>query len=70
MSATVILAILQAVLGAAPQLLALFDQAKSGTPVSAADVAAVLSQFNIDNAAFTAAIAAAEAAQSKPAPSA
>jgi hypothetical protein len=61
MSPAMILAILQGVLGAAPQLLALFNQATSGQPVSSTDVAAVLSQYGIDRAVFAAAIDKAEA---------
>ena len=56
-----ILALLNGVLGAAPQLLALFNRATSGTPVSATDVHAVLTQYGIDRAVFAAAIANAEA---------
>lgn len=67
MTPAMILAILQGVLGAAPQLLALFSQATAGTPVSHSDVAAVLSQYGLDRAVFAAAIAKAEAAQG-PAP--
>ncbi len=66
MSPAIILAILQSVLGAAPQLLELFSRAKSGIPVSESEVKAVLSQFDIDNAAFSAAIAKAEAPGTPP----
>lgn len=55
-----ILALLNGILGAAPQLLALFQRAQSGTPVSTADVHAVLTQYGIDRAVFAAAIAKAE----------
>jgi hypothetical protein len=56
-----ILAILQGVLGAAPELLALFQQATAGKAVTASTVASVLSQYGIDRAVFAAAIAKAEA---------
>jgi hypothetical protein len=56
-----ILALLNGILGAAPQLLALFNRATSGTPVSNTEVQAVLSQYGIDRAVFAAAIAKAEA---------
>jgi hypothetical protein len=61
MSATLILTILQALLGAAPQILALFQQASSGTPVTEAQVDAVLTQYGVDRAALIAAIGAASA---------
>lgn len=60
MTPAMILAILQGVLGAAPQLLALFQRAQSGQAVSAADVQAVLAQYQLDRDALVAAIAAAE----------
>lgn len=63
MTPAMIFAILQGVLGAAPQLLALFQAAQNGKAVAAADVAAVLSQFGLDRAIFAAAIAKAEAEQ-------
>ncbi len=63
MTPAMILAILEGVLGAAPQLLALFQQATSGTPVSATQVAAILSQYGIDRAVFAASIAKTEADQ-------
>lgn len=56
-----ILAILQGLLGAAPSILALFNQASAGSPVSVSQVSAVLSQYGIDRAVFAAAIAKAEA---------
>jgi hypothetical protein len=61
MTAAMILEILTGVLGAAPQLLALFQQATSGKPVAATDVSAILSAYNIDRAVFAAAIATAQA---------
>lgn len=61
MTPAMILAILEGVLGAAPQLLALFQQATAGKPVAASTVAQVLSQYGIDRAVFAAAIAQAEA---------
>lgn len=61
MSAELILALLNGVLGAAPELLALFQKANTGGTVAATDVTAVLSKYGIDRAVFAAAIAAAEA---------
>lgn len=61
MTPAMILAILQGLLGAAPALLALFQQASSGGAVSATQVNQVLSQYGIDRAVFAAAIAQAEA---------
>jgi hypothetical protein len=67
MSPTIILTILQALLGAAPQILALFQQATAGTPVSEAQVDAVLNQYGVDRAALIAAIGVASA-QTSPVP--
>ena len=63
MTPAAILAILEGLLGAAPSILALFQQATSGKPVSSDQVSAVLSQYGVDRAVFAAAIAKAEAAQ-------
>jgi hypothetical protein len=64
MTPAMILALLEGVLGAAPQLLALFNRATTtGQPVPASDVAAILTQYGIDRAVFAGAIATAEAAQ-------
>lgn len=63
MTAEMIFAILQGVLGAAPELLSLFTQAQSGTPVTASQVSTVLTQYGIDRAVFAAAIATANASQ-------
>jgi hypothetical protein len=57
-----ILALLQGLLGAAPQILALFSQATSGKPVAMSDVAAILNQYGIDRAVLAAQIAQMEAA--------
>lgn len=62
MTPAMILALIEGLLGAAPQLLALFTRATAGTPVSVADVSSILSQYGIDRAVFAAAIAKAEAA--------
>jgi hypothetical protein len=62
MTPAVILGLLTSLLGAAPQLLALFQQATEGKPVSANDVNAVLTQYGADHAALVAAIQAADAA--------
>jgi len=61
MTPAMILAILEGVLGAAPQLLALWQQATAGKPVSAADVSSVLSQYGVDRQVFLLAIQKAEA---------
>jgi hypothetical protein len=61
MTPAMILAILQGVLGAAPELLALFQQATAGKAVTSSQVSAVLSQYGIDRAVFAAAIAQADA---------
>jgi hypothetical protein len=61
MTPAMILAILEGVLGAAPQLLALFQQATAGKAVSATQVSQVLTAYGIDRAVFAAAIAKAEA---------
>lgn len=66
MTPGVILAILQGLLGAAPEILALFQQATAGTPVSATQVQSVLSQYGVDRAVFAAAIAQAEATAAPP----
>lgn len=60
MSPALILALLNGVLGAAPQLLALFNRATSGEAVSPAEVQAVLTQYGIDRDALVSAIADAE----------
>lgn len=57
MNPVLILQILEGLLGAAPQVLALFQQASSGTPVTATQVQAALSQYNLDHATLAAAIA-------------
>lgn len=61
MSAELIFALLNGVLGAAPQLLALFQKASAGKVVDSTEVSAVLSKYGIDRAVFAAAIATAEA---------
>jgi hypothetical protein len=63
MTPAVILAILQGLLGAAPEILALFQQATAGSQVSATQINSVLSKYGIDRAVFAAAIAQAEAAK-------
>jgi hypothetical protein len=62
MTAAMILEILTGLLGAAPQLLALFNQATSGKAVAASDVSAILSQYGVDRAVLSALIAQREAA--------
>lgn len=62
MTATQIALLLNALAGAIPELLSLFTQATSGTPVTAAQVQAIISKYEIDQAVFTSAIAAAKAA--------
>jgi hypothetical protein len=61
MTPAAILEILTGLLGAAPQLLALFHQASGGQAVSASDVSAVLTQYGIDRAILVADIATADA---------
>lgn len=63
MSPALILALLNGLLGAAPQILALFTQATSGKAVSMNDIAAVLNQYGIDRAVLAAQISQLEAAQ-------
>lgn len=72
MNPIMILTILQGLLGAAPQVLALFNQATSGQPVSVDEVKTALSQYGIDHALLVAEIAKAEAAsgQAPPPPAA
>lgn len=62
MTPAAILEILMGVLGAAPQLLALFQQATAGKPVAAADVQAILVQYGLDRLALVDAIAKADPA--------
>lgn len=66
MSPALLLALLQGLLGAAPQILSLFQSATSGKPVSMDQVATVLNQYGIDRAVLAAQIAQAEAAAGIP----
>lgn len=68
MSPVLLLALLQGLLGAAPQILALFNQATSGKPVTMDQVATVLNQYGIDRAVLAAQIAQAEAVAGIPQP--
>jgi hypothetical protein len=61
-SPALLLALLQGLLGAAPQILALFNQASAGKPVTMDTVATVLNQYGIDRAVLAAQIAQLEAA--------
>jgi len=61
-SPALLLALLQGLMGAAPQILALFTQATAGKPVSMDAVATVLNQYGIDRAVLAAQIAQLEAA--------
>jgi hypothetical protein len=61
MSAEVIAAILNALAAAIPEVMTLFTQASSGTAVSATQVQAIITKYGVDQAVFTAAIAAAKA---------
>lgn len=45
MSAAELFALIQALLSAAPQLVTLYDQLKSGTPITSSQVSAVLAQY-------------------------
>lgn len=67
MTPAAILALLNTLLGVAPQLVALYDKAKSGTPVSEADVNAAFAQYNTDSATLVAQINAATGAPPTPA---
>lgn len=62
MTAAAILELLMGILGAAPQLVSLFQQAMAGKPVAATDVNAILSQYGLDRAILAALIAKSEAA--------
>ena len=62
MTAEMILAIIQGLTGALPQLIDLFNTVKSGGTASATQVAAVLNQYGIDRAVFAASIAKSEEA--------
>jgi hypothetical protein len=61
MTPALILELLEGLLQAAPEILALFNQASSGVAVSQGDVSAIMSKYAIDRAVFAAAIAASEA---------
>jgi hypothetical protein len=60
MNPAMIIAIIQSLSSAIPELVALFDRAKSGQPVSEADVQAALGGYNLAHAQLDAAIAAAK----------
>jgi hypothetical protein len=60
MSAVAIAQILATLVGAIPELTALFTQASNGATVTEAQVDAVLSKYAIDRAALLAAIAQAD----------
>jgi hypothetical protein len=61
-SPALLLALLQGLLGAAPQILALFNQATSGKVITMDAVSTVLNQYGIDRAVLAAQIAQLEAA--------
>ena len=61
MTAEMIATILAGLASAIPELAALFTKATSGGVVTGADVQAVISKYGVDQAVFTAAIAAAKA---------
>ena len=63
MTPAAILALLEGVLGAAPALLSLYQQAVGGKAVTQSQVSQVLSTYGVDRAVFAAAIAQAEAVQ-------
>lgn len=60
MNPAMIIAIIQSLSAAIPELVGLFDRAKSGLPVSEADVQAILQGYNLAHAQLDAAIAAAK----------
>jgi hypothetical protein len=63
MSITAALAILQALMSAAPAVLSLIQTAEAaGGTVSEADIQAILTQYGVDRVVFASAIAAAKAA--------
>jgi len=63
MTLTAALAILQALMSAAPEVLALIQSAQaSGGNVSEADIQAILTKYGVDRVVFASAIAAAKAA--------
>lgn len=66
MSPALLFALLQGFLGAAPQLLALYQQATGGKPVTMDQVATVLNTYGIDRAVFAAQISQLEAAAGIP----
>lgn len=57
MNPLVIAQILEGLLGAAPQVFALFQRAKTGEVIAPADVQAVLTQYNLDHALLAADVA-------------
>jgi hypothetical protein len=61
MTAAEIAAILEGLAQALPELIDLFTKAVSGTSVSGTDVQAIITKFGVDQAVFSAAIAAAKA---------
>lgn len=58
MNPAMILTIIQGLSAAIPELVALFDRAKSGLPVSEADVQQALQGYNLAHSQLDAAIAA------------
>lgn len=62
MTPALLLELIQGLLAAAPQLLTLYDQLKSGTPVTAAQVQAALDQYVSARVALLADIAAEQSA--------
>jgi hypothetical protein len=63
MTITAALAILQALMSTAPELLSLIQSAQaSGSAVSEADIQAILTKYGVDRIVFASAIAASKAA--------
>lgn len=60
MTPELIAEILMGLAQAIPELLALFTKANSGTAVSGADVNSIIQKYGVDQAVFSAAIAAAK----------
>lgn len=57
MNPVLIAQVLEGLLAAAPQVLALYQRATSGEVIPAADVQAVLTQYNLDHATLAALVA-------------
>ncbi len=61
MNPVILLQIIQSGLAALPELITLYDQLKSGAPIAATDVQAILTKYGLDHTQLTADIAAEKA---------